>query len=157
MKAEPLDGQIVKWLEKGLFYEALTGKGDYFIFDPFYRGQHDNLLVVSTIVRWAKAFNKIEHAREKLFDAVNKILESDIVTGLDILNCYLIVRKETKISLEMPLDKLLSSAIKGVNKIHTPTVEVTEKINSLLVTVSKQIVAFTKILELWNKKQGEMN
>lgn len=154
MKAEPLDNKIVKWLEVGLFYEALTGKGAYFIFDPFYRGEHDNLLVVSTIVRWAKAFNKIEYAREKLFSTANDILEADLFAGLDVVNCYLIVRRDMKISLDINLEELLPSAIKGLNNADALTTETAKRINSLLITISTQVVAFTKILELWNQKNG---
>ena len=157
MKAEPLDNKIVKCLEEGLFYEALSGKGAYFIFDPFYRGEHDKLLVVSTIVRWAKAFNKIEYAKEKLLSAAKDILEADLFAGLDVVNCYLIVRRDTKISLDINLEELLPSAIKGLNNADALTTETAKRINSLLITISTQVIAFTKILELWNKKTVTRN
>jgi len=91
MDISSLNADVTAWLKDGRFEEALLGDGKYFIGDAYYRGKHDLLLIVSTMIKWASIEKRFGYTEEKFVKALENICRKNVLVGLDAINCYLII------------------------------------------------------------------
>lgn len=132
--------RVLSWLKAGNFYEALIGKDKYFLADSTYRSSHDLLLVISTMFAWAKEEHEL--VSRKFDEALRRICGEDILIFLDVINVYLIIKKDVKETLSINIDdyaELLSHTKIDPNKYSD---EEKYQINCLLKALKKKVPAF---------------
>jgi len=138
-----MNKRIAKWFEEGRFYEALTGKGKYFVMNHTYRSHHDVLLVLYTMIEWAFGTNNIDSCASYFTTALNRICKEDPLVGLNIINCYLIATEGHKDpKLPMKLESFREVVNQGLKIDHRYSVEKKEQIESLLKTIRKTLPDF---------------
>lgn len=145
MKIETLDKSIVNCLKKGLYEDALLGKEECFVYGSYYRGDHDVLLVVSTMMRWANEENNLAAVSGKFVDALSTIIREDLIKGFRILNCYFIMYDDTGIDFEIDYEALLPDAEIGANNLGGLSADEYHMFSSLMKAINKETDAFKSI------------
>jgi len=136
--------RVLSWLKEGKFYECLSGKGKFFLSDYSYPSEHDILLVVSTVLEWAK--DEPEFVSDKFDKALRKIIEESVLTFLNIISSYLILKKSKKIELDINI-KDYANLLQSI-KVHNDKYSDQEKyqISCLSAAIKKGVPEFDIVL-----------
>jgi len=148
-----MNERIAKWFQNGDFYQALVGKDGYFVMDHTYRNHHDVLLVIHTMIEWAFNTNNIDSCTANFSAALSRICKEDPLTGLDIINCYLIATEgKRKVKLPVKWQTLQGSLNYGLKIDHGYSQEQREQIKSLLNAIKskRELSNFAKGLK-WSE------
>lgn len=145
MEISSLNAKITAWLKDERIEEALLGDGKYYIDDSYYRGEHDLLLIVSTIVKWAFFEKRLHYTEEKFVHALEKICKNNVLVGLDAISCYLITIEDLGQQFSIDVSDFIPSIKKGLSNKRKFTANEKKVVVSLLRAISKWIPAYKEI------------
>jgi hypothetical protein len=146
-----MNQQIVKWFQEGKFYESLVGAGEYFVMEHTYQNDHDLILVISTMIKWAFEKRGVEDSSDKFVSALVKICKEDPIKALDIINCYLIVSEAIKMKLSVEFESLYDILIQSIKGRTDYGVSERKQMSLLMEAIGKKLPAFRK----WKEKGQE--
>ncbi len=135
---ERLNPTIVRWIAKGKIKEALLGESPYFLPDNTFRTDHDVLLVIYVLIRWAFHKNKQLDCANDFTIAIQDISEANIIKGLEILLAYLIVSRDLEITLPIDPCILLASIENKVINNFEATNDRGKKVYRLLEEIKRR-------------------
>ncbi len=103
-----MNTRVVRWFESGNATNALLGRGPYFVAETTYRDQHDRLLVLDQLLRWADPRDRLDTAGHAFMEALRTtVADSDITAAYDLVWSYLLVRKDHEVGLPLNRDDVI--------------------------------------------------
>ena len=125
------------WFSQQRIPEALCGFDGFFVEDPTYRGEHDFVLAVGELLRWAKLGH--ESAASLGFEEAvrTSIRRKTLVPALRLLRTYALLTPEVGIELSFnrtAVLELIAAAVGGAGS----EVSQNEALRTLILLVSDQ-------------------
>src|SRR5437868_5331164 len=135
------------WFSQHKIPEALCGFDEFFVQDPTYRGEHDFVLAVGELLRWAKRGH--ESAASLGFEeAVRRLIDRKaLVSALRLLRTYKLLTQEARIELSFNIASILELTAAAVNEAGNE-VSQNESLRTLVLLVSEQFPEFKGMIGL---------
>ncbi len=134
-----MNSRIASWFDKENIFEALIGQNEYFIPNHTYREDHDLLLVIGTLVDWAKQNNKEKQAVTEFFKVFEYYIDlGNLAKSLDLIHSYEIVIKHSEDKLPL-CQKTITNHLKTLINKQAKSICQDETLKNLVVTVSKYL------------------
>jgi hypothetical protein len=98
-----MNAQFTHWFDEGAIAEAILGQGDFFVPSADDPDEHDRILALGQLLRWATDPDRARKAGKGVEAAISTSLAAkNARAAFDIAWCYLLVAESQSASL--PID-----------------------------------------------------
>jgi hypothetical protein len=125
------------WFSQQRIPEALCGFDGFFVEDPTYRGEHDLVLAVGELLRWAERGHN-SAASLGFEEAIRRLIGREaLMSALRLLRTYELLTHEVRIELSFNVTSVLELIAAAVNEAGNE-VSQNESLRTLVLLVSEQ-------------------
>ena len=135
------------WFSQNKISDALCGLDEFMVEDPTYRGEHDFVLAVGELLRWAKRGH--ESAASLGFEEAvrTSIRRKALVRALRLLRTYALLTPEVGIELSFNKTGVLELIAAAVSEAGSE-VSQNESLRTLVLLVSEQFPPLKRMIGL---------
>jgi hypothetical protein len=142
-----MNPKFQEWFSQQRIPEALCGFDGFFVEDPTYRGEHDFVLAVGELLRWAKRDHETA-ASLGFEEAVRTSIRSKaLVPALRLLRTYALLSSEVGIELSFDKPAVLELIARAVDEAASE-VSQNEALRALVLLVSDQFPSLKRMIGL---------
>jgi hypothetical protein len=111
--------KVVGWLEHGLMKDAILGEGEYYIANHTYRDEHDVLLVIRTILMWARERSILDSCSKQFQVILVELCKTKVDVFLRTFMAYQMTSKDSKIKLQLDITALADLCQETLRKVNS--------------------------------------